>query len=351
MKHFILDCERMKYQFTGLYSFCLELGKALKNQIRRDENLSFYLPENRKGIFGNDDSYIIQRSLHKFFMPGTSGINVWHSTYQNSNYFPFKSSSKIILTIHDLNFLHEDVKPEKRKKILADLQRKIDRADRLVVISDFVKNDVKQHLHLNNTPVSTIYNGCNRPQIADPVKPSVIPVNPFIFSVGTINAKKNFHVLVPLLRDKNLSLVISGVNEQDDYRQKIIETATRFGVLDRLHLTGPISENDKTWYLKNCIAFAFPSFAEGFGLPVLEAMQFGKPVFLSDKTSLPEIGGAHAYYFRSFDPEQMQKVFEEGMVSYINNPSSAENIKIQAAKFSWEKTAKHYLEIYRELSA
>jgi len=60
-------------------------------------------------------------------------------------------------------------------------------------------------------------------------------------------------------------------------------------------LLGTISESDKIFYYKNCLAFAFPSLREGFGFPVLEAMTFGKPVFLSNKTSLPEIGGSHAF--------------------------------------------------------
>ena len=92
----------------------------------------------------------------------------------------------------------------------------------------------------------------------------------------------------------------------------------------------------------------FPSIGEGFGLPVIEAMWFGKPVFLSTATCLPEIGGEAAYYFESFDPDDMQAVFEKGMQHYCQTQPQ-ELIKQRAASFSWDKAAKEYTEIYRQL--
>jgi glycosyltransferase involved in cell wall biosynthesis len=92
----------------------------------------------------------------------------------------------------------------------------------------------------------------------------------------------------------------------------------------------------------------FPSVAEGFGAPVVEAMHFGKPVFLSDKTSLPEIGGDAAYYFKQFDKEYMQKVFEEGMTHYAqHNPVTT--IQQRARKFSWDTNAQEYMKLYRSM--
>ena len=73
--------------------------------------------------------------------------------------------------------------------------------------------------------------------------------------------------------------MIAGVTHQPWYQRKIEEEAKRLGVTERVIFTGAISENDKYWYYQNCTAFVFPSIAEGFGLPVIEAMYFGKPVF------------------------------------------------------------------------
>ena len=91
----------------------------------------------------------------------------------------------------------------------------------------------------------------------------------------------------------------------------------------------------------------FPSIAEGFGLPVIEAMHFGKPVFLSKFTSLPEVGGNVAYYFDNFNAAHMQSVFAKGMQDFENRKPQKE-IMEQAAKFSWDKAAIQYLELYAE---
>jgi glycosyltransferase involved in cell wall biosynthesis len=115
-----------------------------------------------------------------------------------------------------------------------------------------------------------------------------------------------------------------------------------------VRLLGPVSEAEKAWYLSRCRAFIHPSRAEGFGFPVIEAMSFGKPVFLSGLTSLPEIGGNAAFYFSSFDADHMQQVFYRGMQLYNSNGMS-EKIKKRSEEFNWEKSAQKYLEVYHSL--
>ena len=157
--------------------------------------------------------------------------------------------------------------------------------------------------------------------------------------MATVLPKKNFHVLPCLLKGTDLELVIAG--NKSDYVNVILEEARKYGVEERV----------KHWYLKNCKAFVFPSIAEGFGLPVLEAMAYGKPVFLSRHTCLPEIGGDYAYYFNmDFDRELMQVEFKRGLEDYYGDVSrKAEEIKEYANRFSWENTARLYLRIYEEM--
>ena len=89
------------------------------------------------------------------------------------------------------------------------------------------------------------------------------------------------------------------------------------------------------------------SIGEGFGLPVLEAMYFGKPVFLSRSTSLPEVGGDVAYYFGDFEPASMKEAFESGMHHYqCKHPN--EKIIERAKSFSWKNAAEGYLNVYRK---
>jgi glycosyltransferase involved in cell wall biosynthesis len=140
-------------------------------------------------------------------------------------------------------------------------------------------------------------------------------------------------------------LIISGI--ETPHKSKIMEVAEAFGVADRVVITGQVSDSDRAWYYTNCSAFVFPSIAEGFGLPVIEAMYCGKPVFLSKFTSLPEVGGNVAYYFDDFDAANMQQVFFNGMQDFNEHNRSA-GIVEHANKFSWKRAADQYLKLYQD---
>jgi glycosyltransferase involved in cell wall biosynthesis len=229
------------------------------------------------------------------------------------------------------------------------VQAGIDRADYIVCVSQFTLSTVTSHLRLGNRPVQVIYNGCDVSEFPAFDHPRFRPARPFIFSLGTVLPKKNFHVLPGLLGGNDHELVIAGILDPD-YEKIIRAEARRHGVQDRVHLTGPISEEEKSWYFRNCLAFAFPSLAEGFGFPVVEAMHYGKPVFLSDHASLPEIGGSEAYYFTDFDPAAMREVFARGMADY-QAQGRAEQLRQRALRYSWDRAAQDYLHIYRKLEA
>lgn len=345
MARILIDCERMKYPNTGLYTFCHELGNALLKEAA--EELCFYLPAKLGKHFGPTPDYLWQRSLHKLYLPHHQQFDVWHSTYQTSPYKTLNTRTRKVLTIHDLNFLHEAKSKAKVGKYMSKLQLNVNKADHIVTISEFVKQEVLQHIDTRNTPVEVIYNGSTVHEFPGFDTPVYKPLRPFLLCLGVVLPKKNFHVVPSLIKNNSLELVIAGqVNEE--YRQKIMHEAALHGVTDRVRIIGPVPASNKYWYLKNCHAFVFPSLAEGFGLPVLEAMYFGKPVFLSNKTSLPEIGGDKAYYFDSFDPLCMQKVFESGMQHYqTTHPQQA--IINRAQLFNWDQTAAAYLSIYRSL--
>ena len=145
-----------------------------------------------------------------------------------------------------------------------------------------------------------------------------------------------------------MELLIAGKYDDADYLSFIQKQSKNLGVEDNVHLLGSVSEHEKSWYFNNCRAFALPSISEGFGLPVVEAMSCGKPLFLSDKTALPEIGGDISFYFNDFNSEHMQKVFNIGMEKYNAN-GFQEKIKERGLSFNWHKSAKQYLEVYRSL--
>jgi glycosyltransferase involved in cell wall biosynthesis len=199
-----------------------------------------------------------------------------------------------------------------------------------------------------NKPLYVIHNGSNmleRPALS---ASSYRPRKPFLFSIGVINRKKNFHVLLPLLRNNSMELLIAGKYDDNNYRYFFERRSHELGVSDNVRLLGPINENEKSWYLNYCRAFAFPSISEGFGLPVVEAMSCGKPLFLSDRTALPEIGGDVSFYFRDFNPDHIEQVFLNGMENYNAN-GLRERIRERSHHFCWQKAAKQYLDVYRSL--
>lgn len=274
-----------------------------------------------------------------------SSVKVWHSAHQQTSYIPPKGV-KQVLTVHDLNFLYE--KPiKKHRRYLSALQRHVDRADYIVAISESTRRDLTDNINLKGKPVEVVYNGLNHFD-GDIVPPVSKPEGKFLFSVGTVLPKKNFHVLPVLLKDNDYKLIIAG--NKSSYEKKIMEEAANFGVQDRVSIIGPVTDSVKYWYIKNCSAFLFPSVAEGFGLPVIEAMYYQKPVFLSDRTSLPEIGGNHVFYFdHDFEPEAMVEQFRNGLRLFENGGVDKELMKQHALSFSWERTARRYIEIYNDL--
>lgn len=343
----IFDCERMKYAHTGLFHFCYHLGKNLI-ATRNNNEICFYTPASVQKIFGENECYLTQHSLQKFFLPSLKKFDVWHGTYQGTSYYPAKRKTKIVLTVHDLNFLYDDKKSvAKKKKYHRKHALKIERADAVVAISNFVKTDILNHFNIDERKVHVIYNGCN---IIEGIVADGETFNfkkPFIFSIGTIARKKNFHVLPAALLNNDYDLVIAGIHQDTNYLKEILEKAENLGVKNRVHIIGPVTEPQKYWLLQHCSLFAFPSISEGFGLPVIEAMHFGKPVLLSTATSLPEIGGPHATFLSSFDADNVSLQAMSAIDTFSAEKSV--NIKNWAAQFNWHKAAMQYWNVYERV--
>src|SRR5687768_5891529 len=116
MARIVFDCERMKYPDTGIYSYCLNLGSRLMQTLHQKDTLTFFIPPAIKNIFGPKSSVIIQHSLQKFWLPSLKDFDIWHATYQGSRYLPkLNKKIKVVLTIHDLNFMHDAKKSDAKK--------------------------------------------------------------------------------------------------------------------------------------------------------------------------------------------------------------------------------------------
>jgi len=352
MGRIILDCDLMRHRNSGLYQYCLNIGNYVQRAFEQGNaghRILYYTPEAESGSFDHKENSIVEKKYHKIIKPFLWNCDVWHAPFQSGRMIPPGNNKvKVLLTVHDLNCLHEGKPREEQQKSLKHTQQLIDRADALVCISEFCKQDVLANCDVKNKPVHVIHNGTHRLHEPSLHTGSYKPTVPFLFGMGYVNRKKNFHVLLPMLKDNDYELVIAGRLDEPDYIHFIKQHAAELGIEERVHLLGPVTETEKSWYLQNCIAYMHPSLAEGFGAPVVEAMAFGKPMFLSSYTSLPEIAGDVAFYFSSFEQAHMSTVFNAGMDEYQRN-GLAKRIMQKGKEYDWEKKAIEYVKVYESL--
>ncbi|MBB3701440.1 glycosyltransferase [Flammeovirga yaeyamensis] len=354
-KRVLVDFERLKYPNCGLGQVSINFSNQL-TQIEDDSiQWEFLLSSKDRKKFILNKSGILFRIHDLFTKNGVKAvdedIDLFHLTHQIINY-KADHSKKSIYTIHDLNFL-EEKSEQQSQATLNKIQSAIDRSDVITVISEFTKNIVKKHLDIPiDKPIKVIYNGVKSPILPTSNPPALVDDSLFFFTIGTVMPKKNFHVLVKMMAhlDEKYKLYIAGNPEKTKYVQKIEEIINQNGLQDRVKLLGPISDEEKSYLFKNCEGFFFPSLLEGFGLPIIESMYAQKPTFSSNRTSLPEIGKDHVYYWDNFDPLNMAQVVMDGLKDFNDNKEEKQKELLDyASQFTWEKNAEKYHQLYKEL--
>jgi len=351
-KSVFLETHNINNRATGFGTFNYELIKGLE-QLPFD-NLELYLnskkPNELKSEFGDKFKYQQYIGAHRYknFRP-LKKYDLWHSVNQNSKIEP-RYDTKYLLTVHDVNFVEEISSDMNHKRNLAFIE-KLKKSTAITYISEFAKKQTHQYFNVPNVPEHIIYNGNPISNILDTSNftPNIISEKPFFFSIGDFIERKNFQSIVKMMiHITDFNLIIAGNNDKP-YGEEIKNCIVENKLENRVFLTGKVSEIEKQYYLKNCTAFLFPSVREGFGLPPIEAMKFGKPVFLSDKTSLPEIGGKNAYYWENFDSEYMKSILFDSLNSFNNNKTELELLLIERANsFDWKIAAEEYLKVYRK---
>ena len=347
----LVDTERLRSPHNGLGQLCRRLGEELVRQRPPHADLTFLVPDARRGVFGPSVGYSASRWWKRLWASGS--YDVWHSTHQDSAFVPSRRS-RVVLTILDLNFLERsDYSPEKKRRRLERVQHKVNRASAIATISEYTASVVRQRLHVPAIPLQVIYLGNPTPPAGMSARPESHPVlgrlgdaSRFLLFVGVLHPKKNVHTLLPALAHlPGRSLVLAGPDGHS-YATRLREHAASLGLEDRVFIPGAVDHATKHWLYEHCEALVFPSLSEGFGLPVIEAMAHGKPAFLSGLTSLPEIGGAEAFYFESFDPDGMANTIRDGLDRFEADRAFADRLRRRAARFSWEETARSYWALY-----
>ncbi len=261
----------------------------------------------------------------------------------------------MIETVHDLNFLHHKA-AAKIRKYRARMARRLRQRDAIVAISQHVADDLRRefaHESLH-APLHVIHNGSTDLSTApqEPV-PGIKIDSPYLLHISRMAPSKNVAAMLDLVAAwPEQAFVFAG--GASDYSADVQRQAAARG-LHNLHIALDVTEAQKAWLYAHCDGFLFPSLSEGFGLPPIEAMHFGKPVFLSRLTSLPEVGGDAAFYFESFDAAAMKAVVQSGLrtmrtvQSVVGQAGRREAIIARARHFTWARCAAEHLDLYRSL--
>lgn len=353
--HILVDFTALKYIHTGFGQFSLYLGKVMQDIVKEDMykgiQLTYLVPKNFDTSVFSDVNIIRENSLLKHSSILIKNFlfrryKLFHVTNQNSFRY-YLSKVPMIFTIHDLNLLHDKDKINV-EKVKSKIQFAINHSKHITAISKYTKKHIKETFNLP-VPIKVIYNGISKINSVAKKPDYINDPHPFLFTIGTLEEKKNFHILPDFLNVlPDYKLFIAG-SRSTIFADSIQEKIDKLNLGHRVKLLGEISDEDRNWFYQNCKAFVFPSRLEGFGLPIIEAMSLGKPVFLSTFSCLPEIGGNEAYYFENFEPGYMKKVFLEGIAAYDNDENKKEAIIKHANQFNWKKAGREYMELYKSV--
>jgi glycosyltransferase involved in cell wall biosynthesis len=327
----------------GLGEFSRQIGErvaARAPQLRaQGVSVSFHLHPRLQGCFGPEVEYLAVHRSQEFWHTQSQSFDVWHTLNQLNRYPAPRGTRWRILTVHDLNFLYFK-RGFSRFRDLRRLRAQTRRHDEWVAISDYVQADVKQHTAWA-APSRTIYNGAADLQAQPQTPVAGLEGQPFLLHLSRMSASKNVEAILEMVQawpEQNLVLAGPDAARNEALRAR----CAAMGMADRVQVLTRVSQSEKAWLYAHCRLFLFPSLTEGFGLPPIEAMHFGKPVVLSDRTCLPEIGGPLAHYATSPDAQGLRQACEQA----LQRPHPPHEVRAHALRFSWARCAEQSLQIW-----
>lgn len=273
-------------------------------------------------------------------------FDIFHPTFFDDYYLDHLNGKPYVLTVHDMII---ELYPEfinspgfiKRKKKL------VDNAAHIIAVSENTKRDIVNVFGTSADKVSVTYHASSL--VDGGGKPENLP-NKYLLYVGDRRlGYKNFKFFIAaiqpiLLENKALCIVCTGdsfTTEENNYFEAL-------GIQDQLKI---IFVNDTQMFglYRSAEMFIYPSYYEGFGIPILEAFQAQCPVVLSNGSCFPEVGGDAGMYFDSKSPEQLRFA----VLSLLNNKELRQEMINKGTQhlqnFSWEKSALQTIEIYKEI--
>ena len=365
-KKLLIDSISLLSPLTGIGRYTYEVAKHIKNNYELSFFYGYYsnkLIEPSVKSHAKNLKYIVVKNKYlkkivrkvlffysKIFKPS-------YELYWQPNFIPNVDvdAKKTVTTIHDFSFiLHPEFHPEERIEYLEKyFFKNIVKSDMIITGSFFSKQEILDRVDFKDEKIKVIYHGLDHNvfKIYDEIKLDFELPEKFILSVGSIEPRKN---LLGLLKAYNLldektkdeyKLVLVGFKGwQNQEFMKQIERDK-----ENINYLGFISDDELAKVYNRADCFVFPSFYEGFGLPLLESMACGTPVISSSTTSMPEVGKDAVIYC---NPNEIDDIKNKIKLVLNNKTLQADMVKkgLQRAKeFSWKKSAQEHINLFEEL--
>ncbi|MBU0731371.1 glycosyltransferase family 4 protein [Patescibacteria group bacterium] len=267
-----------------------------------------------------------------------------------------------VITIHDLAiYNHPSWFPSKQGfSTKYVVPKSVEKADKIIAVSESTKNNIIKLFKTDTEKIDVIYEGFEKvPRQArdkiEKIKKKFDTGDNFVFYVGTIEPRKNLDNLVKAFdrlmmtkykKYQDFKLIIAGGKgwKFDDFF-----SAVKKSKCGRVRYIDYVTHDEKIALMSSATAFVFPSLWEGFGLPVLEAMNLDTPVITSDVSSLPEVAGDAALLVNPKSVKSMEKGLDQVLGSLTKRETMIKKGGEQAKKFSWNKAARETLKTYKKI--
>jgi len=270
-------------------------------------------------------------------------VDLFHGLNQRLPRIPMR---RAVATFHDLFVLTGEYSTaEFRERFAAQARDAAARADAIITVSAFTKQQVVTLLGFEAARVHVVHHGAT--EFALPA----LPKEDVILSVGAIQKRKNIERLVEAFEgvDGNWRLVLAG--SMGYGAESIVDRIRRSPARDRILVTGYVSTTELAGWYARARVFAFPSLDEGFGMPVLDAMQAGIPVLTSNRSALPEVAGDAALLVAPEDTDALAGALRELTRNGELAQELARRGTARARLFAWGKAVRETWEVYRQMLA
>jgi glycosyltransferase involved in cell wall biosynthesis len=277
---------------------------------------------------------------------------------------PLSCSVPLVVSVHDVSYLeHPQYFTRLRSRQLRfTVKRTVEAAARILTPSEFSRRAILRNYKLDErkvvvvpNAVSSYFRPVERQSAAALVEEKFGISGPFVLTVGDLQPRKNhlglLHAFEETLRQHpHLPHRLVFVGKETWYSKELHRAVARSNVAGRVHFTGFVEDPDLLQFYGACDLFVFPSFYEGFGLPILEAMACGRAVACSSATAMPEVANAAGILFDPYSVPEMARAIGDVLLDEEMRVRLERLGTNRAASFTWERAAQRTLDVYYEVA-